>query len=314
VVEVVVDKTKPTPSITSVTYNNTTDTFTIVGTGFQDGVRDYTTLSYNFGGASRTFTAAEIAEESWTSTGGTLKLTGTAASNIEFNGSFAGNNAGLNDTLTFAAVYQTDAAGNKSDAVTSPAIQFNWTDGGSSTEFTGGSLADTINGGGGNDTIIGGTGADTLTGGTGADTFRFAAGDSGTISGTVFDVITDFAVGTGGDLLDLVGTPVVRADASGVVVEAVTVEVSDDVTASVTNGIITLGGVDKANVDTLAEWIDVARLLVTTSGNIAAFEFNGDTYVFQENGTDDLLVQLDGVVGITDFSSVAPASSTIFFG
>jgi hypothetical protein len=97
-------------------------------------------------------------------------------------------------------------------------------------------------------------------------------------------------------------------------VEAVTVEVSDDVTASVTNGIITLGGVDKANVDTLAEWIDVARLLVTTSGNIAAFEFNGDTYVFQENGTDDLLVQLDGVVGITDFSSVAPASSTIFFG
>ena len=215
VVEVVVDKTKPTPSITSVTYNNTTDTFTIVGTGLQDGVRDYTTLSYNFDGASRTFTAAEIAEESWSSTGGTLKLTGTAASNIEFNGSFAGNNAGLNDTLTFAAVYQTDAAGNKSDAVTSPAIQFNWTDGGSSTEFTGGSLADTINGGGGNDTlngggdddtIIGGTGADTLTGGAGADEFVLNLASESTEAN--MDIILDFQMAGNGaetvnDVIDI---------------------------------------------------------------------------------------------------------------
>jgi Ca2+-binding RTX toxin-like protein len=211
---VVVDKTKPTPSITSVTYNNTTDTFTIVGTGFQDGVRDYTTLSYNFDGASRTFTAAEIAEESWTSTGGTLKLTGTAASNIEFNGSFAGNNAGLNDTLTFAAVYQTDAAGNKSDAVTSPAIQFNWTDGGSSTEFTGGSLADTLNGGGGNDTLNGGAGNDTIIGGTGADTLtggadadRFVLNSATESTEANMDVILDFqmvGVVTGGTVNDVI--------------------------------------------------------------------------------------------------------------
>lgn len=175
-----------------------------------DLVRDYTTLSYNFGGASRTFTAAEIAEESWSSTGGTLKLTGTAASNIEFNGSFAGNNAGLNDTLTFAAVYQTDAAGNESDAVTSPEIRFNWTDGGSSTEFTGGSLADTINGGGGNDTlnggggsdtIIGGTGADTLTGGDGADRFVLNLASESTEAN--MDIILDFQMaGNGSETVD----------------------------------------------------------------------------------------------------------------
>jgi Ca2+-binding RTX toxin-like protein len=181
--------------------------------------------------------------------------------------------------------------------------------------ITGTNAADTIDGGAGNDTIIGGAGADTLTGGTGADAFRFAAGDSGTISGTVFDTITDYSGVF--DVLDLVGIPVVRADTTSAIdVAAATVDASDVVTASVTNGIITVGGTNAANVDTLAEWIAVARTVVTASGDIAAFVFGGDTYVYQENGTDtnDLLIQLDGVTGFTGFSSSAPASNAIFFG
>ena len=62
--------------------------------------------------------------------------------------------------------------------------------------ITGGVGADTITGGSGADTITGGSGADTLTGGGGADTFVFAAGSSGTPSGTVFDKITDYTSGS----------------------------------------------------------------------------------------------------------------------
>jgi uncharacterized delta-60 repeat protein len=56
---------------------------------------------------------------------------------------------------------------------------------------------DGIDGGAGNDTIDGGLGADGLTGGTGSDTFVYhAMGDAG-------DIVTDFTVGGGGDVLDL---------------------------------------------------------------------------------------------------------------
>ncbi|MBC7162525.1 MAG: VWA domain-containing protein, partial [Immundisolibacter sp.] len=60
---------------------------------------------------------------------------------------------------------------------------------------------DTLSGGGGNDVLIGGAGNDTLTGGAGADTFKWGQGDlAGSTTG---DVITDFATGTGGDVLHI---------------------------------------------------------------------------------------------------------------
>ncbi|BFM17033.1 hypothetical protein R50073_32160 [Maricurvus nonylphenolicus] len=76
----------------------------------------------------------------------------------------------------------------------------------------GGIGADTLYGGEGNDIIIGGDdddvifgglGDDTLTGGTGTDTFTWQVNEQGTSSDPSSDIITDFTVGAGGDVLNL---------------------------------------------------------------------------------------------------------------
>jgi Ca2+-binding RTX toxin-like protein len=76
---------------------------------------------------------------------------------------------------------------------------------GNDTITTGGGVQ-TINSGEGNDTITtstgvdtitGGAGDDTMTGGTAADVFKWGAGETGS------DVITDFTLAGGGDVLDL---------------------------------------------------------------------------------------------------------------
>ncbi|MDB9805176.1 type I secretion C-terminal target domain-containing protein, partial [Porticoccaceae bacterium] len=72
--------------------------------------------------------------------------------------------------------------------------------GGGSDIITAGSGDDVIDGGDGDDTITAGVGADTITGGAGADTFVFTYGD---FLDDQVDVIKDFTVGSGGDVLDL---------------------------------------------------------------------------------------------------------------
>jgi hypothetical protein len=191
----------------------------------------------------------------------------------------------------------------------------------------GGTGNDSISGGAGNDTIEGEGGADTLTGGAGDDEFDFAAGSS---TEAAMDKITDYqakAADTDNDKLDLVATTVEAdiAAASAIDVKAATTETDTSVTAYVTNGIITLAGTEKANVDTLAEWIDVAELVATsdTANNAAdtystvAFEFGGNTYILQEKSAQggdteatDLVVELTGVTGVTAIDTTA-ASDTI---
>ena len=63
--------------------------------------------------------------------------------------------------------------------------------------------ADIIFGGSGNDTIIGGEGNDILTGGDDSDTFIWHAEDAGSAETPAEDIITDFHIGQGGDVLDL---------------------------------------------------------------------------------------------------------------
>jgi Ca2+-binding RTX toxin-like protein len=57
--------------------------------------------------------------------------------------------------------------------------------------------ADVLLGGTLNDLLVGGAGDDTLTGGTGSDTFDYGFSNAGN------DIITDFTLGIGGDVLNL---------------------------------------------------------------------------------------------------------------
>ena len=168
------------------------------------------------------------------------------------------------------------------------------------------------------DTIIGGAGTDRLKGGTGADTFEFKAGDSGVVSGSIFDTIRDYTAGAGGDVLYL-GAAVVVAYTSGVnVTAAVDGSGASNVTAAISNGVITLAGLNSDTFLSLDQWLAVARLVVTTGTHVAAFQFESDTYVFQENGAvGDLLIQLEGVTDITAVGTSAAANTILisdFYG
>lgn len=167
-------------------------------------------------------------------------------------------------------------------------------------EICGGNGSDTIMGGRDDDLISGGKGADALTGGTGDDVFRFAASDSTT---SRFDRLTDFKVGA--DSLDF-GSVQFVTDDSGVDIAAASGNKGKTITASTVYGVITLNGVDKAKVDSLSEWVAVAREMVANVGEVGAFQFGGSTYVYQENDVngDDLLVQLVGVTNVLDVSDL----------
>ena len=197
---------------------------------------------------------------------------------------------------------------------------------GSDTTF-----GDAIIGGAKNDNITGGQGADAITGGGGRDIFVVVNGDSNatltsvsgidkisdfgkvTVAGTSNTVATFQDVGAVGgenaDLLDLTGVPTLAASAAITAFTAGNltaiagatgsdVLVTDDIKFAVNaKGQITLSGAQAAKIDTLVEWVAVADILTTAAGGASAFEFNGNTYVFQEVGATDTLIELTGVTG-----------------
>gem|GEM_PF-5885814 len=168
---------------------------------------------------------------------------------------------------------------------------------------------DVINGGDDNDSIYGRGGTDTLSGGAGSDSFVFAAGSTGVISGSVYDIITDYETGVGGDKLDLAGSATAAANAGATDVATASGNDGAAITAAIANGVLTIAGNDAALVNTLTEWLGVARAMNTVNTKAVAFEFGGDTYVFQENTSGDLLIQLDNVTGITALSGTAAANT-----
>ena len=208
----VLDTTAPTPTVTSVVYNNTTNQFTITGTGLNDGTLDFTKMTYQFdgsdGGATMTFTGAT--EVSRSATEVVVVLTGGDAASLESNNKFGGKTSPVtvDDSFRLDAVFQTDDAGNTSLAVTpTTTVNFVWagnptlsnafTGSAGNDAITGGALADNLSGGNGNDTIRGAEGGDNLSGGNGADTFIFE-GSADTFLGV--DNIVGFVSGT--DVLD----------------------------------------------------------------------------------------------------------------
>jgi Ca2+-binding RTX toxin-like protein len=166
--------------------------------------------------------------------------------------------------------------------------------------LTGNAAANILTGGAGNDTLIGGDGGDLLIGGKGADTYnltetiattdivRISKGDSLVVG---YDVVNGFKLGE--DKLDLASnkiaanTAVIDGTDSGGIGSHL-----------INNGIISF---DDTN----------STLLTVTTGNIAsafaylqanisgnqtvAFSSDGNTYVFQDGGANDTLVQLTGV-------------------
>ncbi len=234
-------------------------------------------------------------------------------------------------TVTASATATTILGGTAADTITG---------GAGADTITGGAGADVLSGLGGKDTITGGAGADDITGGAKADvinltetvaatdTVNIAAGDSvlGTVEIPGYDVITGFAaIGTDGDILKIANAAtavsLAATDVTGLTSET---EVSTLTASTSSAGILTLTGstADKANVNTLAEWVAIAEAVSgavnitsdTTVYHTMAFEFGGSTYVFQsktvdaggsETFTTEAVVQLVGVTGVVGISGTA---------
>lgn len=183
------------------------------------------------------------------------------------------------------------------------------TSGSGDDEITGSDYADIISTGDGDDYIYGTTGADSLTGGDGEDVFDFSSADLSTT--TEWTTIEDFAAtATDADQITTV-SGAAEADTGTTDVSAADDDVGT-VTARITDGVIALGGLDKANIDTLDEWIAVAQIMLEVDAGVAgvlAFEFDGDTYVVDAGADDviDNIIELTGVTGIDTVDTTAGA-------
>ncbi len=194
--------------------------------------------------------------------------------------------------------------------------------------LTGNTTIDTITGGAGNDTLTGLAGADIINVGEGRDAIIInstnATGLVSTDSGTAsFDTINGFKLAsaftsaTGTDISTFAkfqGETVGGANASVLGIDmtnaagttqAITVEgpatgagQNIGVNYVIKDGILTLGGTGASSVDTLSEWLTEADAVAKTDGDILAFQFGSDTYVFGQNGDADVFVKLAGVTGV----------------
>ena len=211
-----------------------------------------------------------------------LTLTGdfTNLTTLDASGVTAGSSS---DSLINLGVYFTDTGakaitilgGDGSDIFVGSMTGASTIAGGAGNDtLTGRSGADNLSGGAGDDTLIVAKGHSTLTGGAGADTFNISAGST---SGQIFDTITDLSKT---DMIYFANT--------------------------VTNAGTTLGAAITGLSPTAVfqDYLDAAA--AKGVGNVAWFQYAGDTYVVQDiagmatfqNGVDNV-VKLVGVVNLT---------------
>ncbi|QJY32164.1 calcium-binding protein [Diaphorobacter sp. JS3050] len=268
----------------------------------------------------------------------TLTATGsTKVTTFDASGVVANGTAGLDTAANLAVTYT-----SLNDTTTA---NVTITGGAGDDVLTGGAAKDAINGGAGNDIINGGLGLDAITVGNGRDIVQITNNDDNTAgdiigSGTsAADTITGFGlVSTGITGADLSTNAKIQAyTAAGANLTVLNLDVTADdagvgaganqalaveanatgagqaagVTYTVTNGILTLGGAGAAAVDTLGEWLVEAAAVAATAGDVLGFQFGSDTYVFAQNGTADVLVQLVGVAGssLVEVSGATTASA-----
>jgi len=206
---------------------------------------------------------------------------------------------------------------------------------GSATAFgekiTGGARADVITGGAGADDMTGNGGRDAFvqtvaaSGTTAATVDQISDFGKVTVAATAAEVgamntVANFqaaATARGGDNADVVGfttilpavTVVAPAQSAAFAANINTaLEALDGtqtefagkvINATIAKGVLTVGGADAAMVDTLLEWVNVANVAAVNNGETAAFQFNGNTYIFQQAAGGDELVELTGVTGVT---------------
>ena len=237
-------------------------------------------------------------------------------SNFTFASSFAsGTDSIVVNASSFGpGVTVTGTSGN--DSITGSNVDDN---------LSGGASADTISGGTGNDIINGGAGADTLTGGAGDDEFDYFT--AGTSTEASMDKITDYqaaAANADNDKIDII-TGAAGANSTAIDVKSAIAGGggSETVTASVTNGVVTLSGSDAGLINTLSEWIDAVSVdgVIKKAGNDAdavgaiAFQLNGNTYLVESNDTSNnnaanvSIVNVIELTGLTGVNAVADAAA-----
>ncbi|WUR12363.1 DUF4214 domain-containing protein [[Empedobacter] haloabium] len=248
---------------------------------------------------SFTLTAADATKIVVTGNNGVDLSASVAAKVTTFDASGVTGNGTADTAANLAVKYTSDNA--------TASANVSITGGAGNDELAGNAAKDTISGGAGDDIITGGTAIDSVTGGAGSDTFVFAAGDAG-VTGT--DKVTDFNIALGGDKLDL-STATLIADVADVNITA-SVTGSVDLTATVKNGIVTIGGADASLVDSIGELkLIFEQLEDAAAADVAAFVLNGNTYVITDAiglAANDI-IQLTGVTTATGLSTTDTAGT-----
>ncbi|OYV18606.1 MAG: hypothetical protein CG439_1221 [Methylococcaceae bacterium NSP1-2] len=206
----------------------------------------------------------------------------------------------LNNSISAATLTITDTTQNHA-AVLAPLA----------TSATAVVNTNTLIGSAGNDILIGGDGADLLTGGLGkdsynltettaaTDTLSIANGDS-LISG--YDVANGFKLGTG--IINTTGVDKLDLDSTLIAANTAAVNGVDSGiihSHNISNGIISFDNIDSYTTPlsiTAADLTDVVSYLQANIGgnNTVAFVSEGNTFVFQDGGATDTLVELVGVM------------------
>jgi Ca2+-binding RTX toxin-like protein len=180
--------------------------------------------------------------------------------------------------------------------------------------LTGNAANNILTGLAGNDTLIGSDGEDLLIGGKGADTYnltetiaatdivRIAKGDSLVVG---YDVVNGFKLGE--DKLDLASNKIA---ANTAVIDGT--DSGGIGSHSISNGLISFDDTNSAlftvTTDNIASAFAYLQANITGKATVA-FNSDGNTYVFQDGGANDTLVQLTGIAanGLDTIGSVTDA-------
>jgi len=232
-----------------------------------------------------------------------LTLVATAATTVNISGNNGLNltNAGNTAITTFNASGVVGNSANDTAALLAVTFLSAKTTG--STTITGGAGDDVLTGVGATDTISGGLGADRIDGGAGIDILTGGAGaDTFVVAGTAAnrDTITDFTVGTGGDLLALTAAATKLGTAQG----AAPIVTADTSAASAAAGAYTLTGPTTANADVIV----LQKGAALTSGT------NGGDLLASTNGSELLkaLTNADAADAFTGITSAGTDGAAYF--